>query len=55
MFPSPYIKYSSGGKITVVGNPNLSQVKTIMIGVRNPKRHHLIVKMMVSQNVVKYG
>ena len=35
---SPYIKYSSGGKITVVGNPNLSQVKTIMIGVRNPKK-----------------
>ena len=35
---SPYIKFSSGGKITVVGNPNLSQVKTIMIGVRNPKK-----------------
>jgi len=35
---SPFIKYSSGGKITVVGNPNLSQVKTIMIGVRNPKK-----------------
>ena len=35
---SPYIKYASGGKITVVGNPNLSQVKTIMIGVRNPKK-----------------
>ena len=35
---TPYIKYDSGGKITVVGNPNLSQVKTIMIGVRNPKK-----------------
>ncbi len=35
---SPFIKYASGGKITVVGNPNLSQVKTIMIGVRNPKK-----------------
>ena len=35
---TPFIKYSSGGKITVVGNPNLSQVKTIMIGVRNPKK-----------------
>ncbi len=35
---TPFIKYSSRGKITVVGNPNLSQVKTIMIGVRNPKK-----------------
>jgi len=34
----PYIKYTSGGKVTVVGNPNLAQVKTIMIGVRNPKK-----------------
>ncbi len=37
----PYIKYGSGGKIVVVGNPNLSQVKTIMIGVRNPKKKSL--------------
>jgi cell surface protein SprA len=35
---SPYVKYTSGGKVTVVGNPNLAQVKTIMIGVRNPKK-----------------
>ncbi len=35
---SPYIKYTSGGKVTVAGNPNLSQVKTIMIGIRNPKK-----------------
>ena len=35
---TPFIKFSSGGKITVVGNPNLSQIKTIMIGVRNPKK-----------------
>jgi len=34
----PYIKYASGGKVTVAGNPNLAQVKTIMIGVRNPKK-----------------
>ena len=34
----PYIKHTSGGKVTVVGNPNLAQVKTIMIGVRNPKK-----------------
>ena len=36
---SPYISYlSDGKKIIVVGNPNLSRVKTIMIGVRNPKK-----------------
>jgi len=35
---SPYIMYTSRGKVTVVGNPNLSQVKTLMIGVRNPKK-----------------
>ena len=34
----PYINYVSGGKVTVVGNPNLAQVKTIMIGIRNPKK-----------------
>jgi cell surface protein SprA len=35
---TPYIKFASRGKIVVVGNPNLAQVKTIMIGVRNPKK-----------------
>ena len=35
---SPYTKFISGGKVTVVGNPNLAQVKTIMIGIRNPKK-----------------
>ena len=34
----PYIQYTSGGKVTVIGNPNLAQVKTLMIGVRNPKK-----------------
>ena len=38
---SPYIKYTSSGKVTVVGNPNLAQVKTIMIGIRNPKKKSL--------------
>ena len=52
---SPYIKYASGGKITVVGNPNLSQVKTIMIGVRNPKKTLLIVMMMGCPSVVRFG
>lgn len=35
---TPFIQYTAGGKVVVVGNPNLSQVKTIMIGVRNPKK-----------------
>ncbi|MCF8295362.1 MAG: cell surface protein SprA, partial [Bacteroidales bacterium] len=26
-------------KVTVVGNPNLSNIKTVMIGIRNPKRN----------------
>ena len=38
---TPYIKYVSRGKVTVVGNPNLAQVKTIMIGIRNPKKKFL--------------
>ena len=38
----PYVVYLNGGKkITVVGNPNLSRVKTIMLGVRNPKKTSL--------------
>ena len=36
----PFIKNINGGKVTVVGNPNLAQVKTIMIGIRNLKRNH---------------
>jgi cell surface protein SprA len=39
---APYITYVDVGgkthKITVIGTPTLSDVKTIMIGVRNPKR-----------------
>ena len=38
---SPFIKNINGGKVTVVGNPNLAQVKTIMIGIRNPKKKSL--------------
>lgn len=33
-----YKNYLGEGEITVVGNPNLSQVKTIMLGIRNPKK-----------------
>ena len=35
---TPYSKFYDQGKVTVVGNPNLSQVKSMMIGVRNPKK-----------------
>jgi len=36
---TPYITYDSdNNKLTIVGNPSLSAVKTIMIGIRNPKR-----------------
>ena len=35
---SPFIVYDGLNKITVVGMPSLSEVKAIMIGVRNPKR-----------------
>lgn len=32
----PYVVVDGGNKISIVGNPNLTNVKTIMIGVRNP-------------------
>ena len=32
----PYI--GTNRQITIVGNPNLSQVKTIMLGIKNPKK-----------------
>ncbi len=32
-----YIYDEKGNKVTVSGNPNLSSIRTIMIGVRNPK------------------
>lgn len=34
----PYTVDREGGKITVVGAPNLGNVRTILIGVRNPKK-----------------
>ncbi len=35
----PYtITYDDGKRITVMGNPNVSNIKTIMIGVRNPSQ-----------------
>lgn len=37
----PYTVEVGGNKITVVGTPNLADVSTIMIGVRNPKKKSL--------------
>ena len=34
----PYTEFSGDRKITVLGSPTISDVKTIMIGVRNPKQ-----------------
>ncbi len=34
----PYSLQDGENKVTVVGNPNLSKVKTIMLGIRNPKK-----------------
>ena len=34
----PYVEYSGDRKITVLGSPTISDIKTIMIGVRNPKK-----------------
>ena len=34
----PFIVYDGSNKITVVGTPSLSDVMTIMIGIRNPKK-----------------
>ncbi len=36
---APYrIKYKDGSILTIVGNPNLGLTRTVMLGVRNPKR-----------------
>ncbi|MEI7597100.1 MAG: cell surface protein SprA [Bacteroidota bacterium] len=37
----PYTLADGNNKITVVGAPNISAVKTIMIGIRNPKQQSL--------------
>jgi len=38
---APYYIYDNGHKITIVGNPTLSDVQVIMVGVRNPKKSSL--------------
>jgi cell surface protein SprA len=35
---TPYSEFDGKNKITVVGSPTISDVRTIMIGVRNPKK-----------------
>ncbi len=35
---TPYVTNDNGNKVTVVGMPSLSDVKVIMIGLRNPKK-----------------
>jgi cell surface protein SprA len=34
----PYTFYDGNRRVTIVGNPTLSEVKTLMIGIRNPKK-----------------
>jgi cell surface protein SprA len=35
---TPFTRNDEGNKITIVGTPTLSNIKVIMIGVRNPKK-----------------
>lgn len=35
---TPYVEFDGNNKMTVVGTPTLSNVKVIMLGVRNPRR-----------------
>ncbi len=35
---NPYTEYDGINKVTVVGTPNISDVRVIMLGVRNPKK-----------------
>ena len=37
----PYVEYINGRKITVIGSPNIANVKVIMIGIRNPKKQNV--------------
>ena len=37
-YNKPYVEHVGNAKVTVMGTPNLGAVKTIMIGVRNPKK-----------------
>lgn len=37
-YTTPYFYYEGTKRITIVGNPNLGNVRTIMMGVRNPEQ-----------------
>ncbi|MCF8365575.1 MAG: cell surface protein SprA, partial [Bacteroidales bacterium] len=37
-FTMPYFAYEGPNKVTVLGSPSISEVRAIMIGVRNPKK-----------------
>ncbi len=39
-FSTPYVVYDGKNKIKIIGNPNLANVKSIMIGVRNPRQEN---------------
>ncbi|MCQ2285914.1 MAG: cell surface protein SprA [Bacteroidales bacterium] len=41
LITTPYQEEMDGHLVTVVGNPNLGEVRTIMIGIRNPKKQTL--------------
>ncbi|MBQ7489738.1 MAG: cell surface protein SprA [Bacteroidales bacterium] len=41
LITTPYEEVVDGHIVTVVGNPNLGEVRTIMIGIRNPKKQTL--------------
>ncbi|GAB4317714.1 MAG: cell surface protein SprA [Bacteroidales bacterium] len=34
----PYVAYDGKNKVTIIGSPSISDVKSIMIGIRNPKK-----------------
>ncbi|GHU85754.1 cell surface protein SprA [Bacteroidia bacterium] len=40
-YTTPYIKNINGKKYTIVGNPSISAIKVMLIGVRNPKKRYL--------------
>ncbi len=42
MLTFPYVEYDGDRRVTVLGAPSISDVKTIMIGVRNPKKPGVI-------------
>ena len=39
-YSTPFVVFDGNRKITVLGNPNLSNIKVIMIGIRNPSSNN---------------